>query len=57
MRAKHPATFMAQVTRDSCPELPLRTFITIWGTRPPREMMKMVDACSPAYHPAGAFCR
>lgn len=50
MRAKQPATFMPQVTMDSWPEPPLRTFITIWGTRPPREMMKMVDACSPARH-------
>ena len=53
MRAKQPATFMAQVTRDSCPEPPLRTFMTICGTRPPREMMKIVDACNPARAGAG----
>jgi hypothetical protein len=48
MRAALPATFKPHDMTDSMPALPRRQLSTIWGSRLPSAIVRIVDACSAA---------
>lgn len=48
--ATFPARLRPLVSGDSSPVLPRRILSKIWGILPPRDIMRMVDACNTALH-------